>query len=101
MCYKCAVQEKKKKLTNTLGAGEAVDDMIPHTSVGRHYSLCQNNKLTISLCFAVSPKFMQAHTQTIESGCSGAAVPGSLKGVWTRGCVTGVPGGLNPGHLLK
>ena len=44
---------------------------------------------------------MQARTQTVESGCSGAAVPGSLKGVWTRGCVTGVPGGLNPGHLLK
>lgn len=66
-----------------------------------HNSLWQNNKLMRSFCFAVSPKFMQAHTQTVESGCSGAAVPGSLKGVWTRGCVTGVPGGLNPGHLLK
>lgn len=44
---------------------------------------------------------MYACTRASESGCSGAAVPGSLKGAWTRGCVTGVPGGLNPGHLLK
>lgn len=95
--------KKKEKLRNTLGAG--VRCWWFDTGVNMYQSTIYYDKITSwqyhSVWLYLPNLCKHTHTQTVESGCSGAAVPGSLKGVWSRGCVTGVPGGLNPGHLLK